>query len=63
MEIMYKYCSLVSEFVYIAVWVSNSETAFTVYQDLRSKYILDNEHQVSHCQRKELQVSKGERVH
>lgn len=33
MKIMYKYCTLVSEFVYIAVWASNSETTFIVHQD------------------------------
>lgn len=33
MKIMYKYCTLVSKFIYIAVRVSNSETTFIVHQD------------------------------
>lgn len=42
------------------VWVSNSELLDVYIRTENNIYIVDNESQISHCQRKKLQIRKGE---
>ena len=42
------------------VWVSNSELLHVYIRTEKNIYIVDNESQISHCQRKKLQIEKGE---